>query len=427
MREVLPQRLQDGPLVAVATNGPFDAYVNPTEPRAVDVTRRDVREPRKPTGQVTPDQVTPDQVTHRLIEVDGLRAVAVCAVMAFHFDLPLPGGFLGVDLFLAISGFVIARGLLRSAESSVPTSVVLKRFVTRRASRLLPAAIVAVCCSLVLVFLGQPSFGNARRTVAHAFAAFGGVANWFVVAFPDEPGESARVLLHTWSLGLEEQCYLVLPLLLLAQRSRARIVALVVGAFCVAIALAACRLWPSPDVSFFSTLSRLAPIGTGVGLAALLHGGSLSARRSTTPMFVVLALCLLPALLRVHWRDPMLYSGGFVLVSFVCAGLVGCAAFGGSGIVHRVLRSAPLQLVGARSYALYLVHFPVAFLFSSFGFAPRTVLRIVVSVLLAEVLHRVVEYRFLPAVGEPRSAWRFAPLGMAVAGVAGFALARGGQ
>ncbi len=369
----------------------------------------------------------------RVREVDGLRAVAVLAVMAFHFDLPLHGGFLGVDLFFAISGFVIGRGLLAQAASTEPTRALLRRFYARRAARLLPAALTALLGTLALVVVQGPSFAPFSRTLAHGLAAFGGTSNWFMVVFPDTPGEHIRPLLHTWSLGVEEQCYLALPLALLAARARARTLAYVIAGVGVVSSIVAGFLWPDPSTAFFLTPTRIAPVGLGVGLAALFaqldqrHGDTWSygvVRRWSGPLLLVLSVCLVPSLFFTAWTESWLYRGGFVVVGVVVTAIVAAAAIGGDGIVHRVLRHRTMQAIGARSYCLYLVHFPVAFLFASFALGPRTILRVVVSFALAEVVHRGVEYRFLP-FATARSRWRLAPIAMAAASIAGFVLAAG--
>ena len=359
----------------------------------------------------------------RIPAIDGLRACAVLAVMAFHFDFPLHGGFLGVDLFYANSGFVLARGLLDGARSSRSSVEVVARFVARRASRLLPAAAVAFGAIVVLNAVRGPSFGALPRTIAHALASLGGVGNWFVVVFPDRPGEVVRPLLHTWSLGVEEQAYAVLPLALLARRSSARASAFVVCGVGVVAALVFARMWSAPSVAFFSTPSRLAPVALGVGVAALLDGTRVASSRLTGWFGTALVLCVVPALLWFSWTDAWLYRGGFLVVGAVFAGLVGVAAVQKTGVLIWVLESQPVQFIGARSYSLYLVHFPCAYLFGSFGFGLRSVLRVAVSLVMAEALHRTVEYRFLRGDADPGTRWRFAPVAMAVFAVAGFTLA----
>jgi peptidoglycan/LPS O-acetylase OafA/YrhL len=167
-------------------------------------------------GRPSGERVNPKGRAHvnsHLPAIDGLRAVSIAAVMAFHFSLGLKGGFLGVDLFFAISGFVITRGLLLAATGTAPTTQLLTAFYRRRIWRLWPALFGLLLAVLVVGFVLKPSFWEEpdvtfRNAVAAVFAG----GNWFQVAVADPPNGAFRPLIHMWSLSIEEQFYLVLPL-----------------------------------------------------------------------------------------------------------------------------------------------------------------------------------------------------------------------
>ncbi|WP_460370734.1 acyltransferase family protein, partial [Actinocorallia lasiicapitis] len=150
----------------------------------------------------------------RIPGIDGLRAVAVLGVMAFHFELGLDGGFLGVDLFFVISGFVITR--LLAAERSSSGRIGLGRFWFRRVKRLMPALFVTVAAVQVWMVLQDPP-GLRPTTNGQTLAALGYVSNWYaIVAQVDywAVAGSAAPLSHLWSLAVEEQFYLCWPALL---------------------------------------------------------------------------------------------------------------------------------------------------------------------------------------------------------------------
>lgn len=378
----------------------------------------------------------------RIPSIDGLRGVAVLLVMAYHFDVGLPGGFIGVDLFFTISGFVVTRRLLH--EFSLPTtsgtSKPLKDFYVGRFWRLFPALAVMISSVVVASQFMRPVLGDPKRNVAHGVAALVGLSNWFRLLRPDLPGEVARPLLHTWSLSIEEQFYVCLPLLLTAFRRKARLAALVIGGFCVALSILPLPS-TNPSERYFFTLGRLAPLGFGVLLAAFLHGriksvlpgkaevknGSVEVpTRSRTlkavdGVFVVLGILLLPTLRRSNWNDSSLFPLGLILIGLLSAGILGLLTLDrstsqqplpinteplnpdskqqprrtdGPGMVSAALESKLAQYCGTRSYSLYLWHFPIAHLFVSQPRALRTVAWVVLSFLVAELSYRFIECPF---------------------------------
>ena len=335
----------------------------------------------------------------RIPELDGLRALAIILVVAYHFDLGLPGGFLGVDLFFAVSGFVIARQLLLTASSlgDAPDGVkgALQTFYRRRALRLLPNALV-MCGIVVVLSAIRPSvFGSFDRNFENAVAGLAGIGNWYAVRFPDVGVNEVRPLIHTWSLSIEEQFYLVLPVLVLVARRKAKLAALAFGSVAVLSSMWSATTERSATTAFFSTWSRAAPIGLGVLLAVLYAHGSPNAAiarwRGQSPTLMLFLGALFACAALVHWDDPQLRSGGFVLSALVCAGIVGLCAPGTPSVVGSVLRSSVMQGIGARSYAIYLWHFPVAYMFIGLGRIPQLLLRIVLAAALSEASYRLVE------------------------------------
>jgi peptidoglycan/LPS O-acetylase OafA/YrhL len=360
----------------------------------------------------------------RIAAIDGLRGLAVVLVMAYHFDLGLPGGFIGVDLFFSISGFVVVRRLLYQFEASTEsTKALLKGFFIGRFWRLFPALAVMVVVVVGLSQFMNPVLGRPGRNVVHGFAAFAGLANWFRLLHPDQLSEVARPLLHTWSLSIEEQFYVCIPLALAAFRRNARTAAYAMGGLCVAVSVLPL---PSSDPTerYFFTLARLAPLGFGVLLAAFLHRpfskdlqapedhslnnrsensstltlapetGTFNSQRRvrvTDAVVVVLGLLLLPTLRWSTWNASWLFPLGLALLGLFSAGLIGLLTLDRYGAVSAVLESKPAQYLGSRSYSLYLWHFPVAHLFMSQPRSLRTLAWVTLSFLLAELSYRVIE------------------------------------
>ena len=172
--------------------------------------------------------------------IDGLRAIAVIAVILFHADFlnVLPGGFTGVDLFFVISGYVISQSLCDRGHSGFVDY--LKAFYRRRLLRILPALLVVLVVTFLVSALFVPQSWLSEQNSRTGLAAFFGVSNVVLAWNPDtyfSPGAELNPFLHTWSLGVEEQYYVVFPVLyFLWLRYKKK--ALWCGP--------CCRYWPSP-------------------------------------------------------------------------------------------------------------------------------------------------------------------------------------
>ena len=328
-----------------------------------------------------PDLVRSGEVPARLPYmpgVDGLRAVAVIAVLLYHANFGwIPGGFLGVEVFLVISGYLITSLLL--LEWLRTGSVDLKDFWIRRARRLLPALFVllTLTATAAMIFARDALY----RMGEDVLAALSYSTNWVMIFRQESYFEAfgrPPLLRHLWSLAIEEQFYLVWPLVftvgmfLLAKHSRGlrTTVARFLGIVVVGIVASTALMWflfvPFEDPSrvYFGTDTRAAGLLVGVALAFVWQPwrfNGLLQRRGTIALniagFTALAFLLLD-LLRMAEFDSFLYRGGFLVTSLLTA-VVLAVTVHPQGALNAVLGTKPLVWVGKRSYGLYLYHWPI--------------------------------------------------------------------
>ncbi|HCH62924.1 MAG: hypothetical protein CL927_11635 [Deltaproteobacteria bacterium] len=290
-------------------------------------------------------------------DIDGLRAIAVLAVVTYHY-LPgwMPGGFVGVDVFFVISGFLITQLNLRRIHTGTFSFV---DFYARRARRLLPAmAVVVVATLLIARWLYSPEELSKLGHSATAAALYGANIHHFLTSDYFVAPVETRPLLHLWSLGVEEQFYFVAPLGLWALARRPRALWWVaVG--CVVTSFTAC-VWAthaSPEAAFYLTPFRMWELGLGALLGIRPWSVGSTARRTVlgwAGFALVLSAC-------VAFDHNTRFPGWIALLP-----TVGAALLVGAGPDHpigRMLSVAPLRAVGRWSYAWYLWHWPaLAFL-----------------------------------------------------------------
>jgi peptidoglycan/LPS O-acetylase OafA/YrhL len=298
--------------------------------------------------------------------LDGVRAVAVLAVLAFHFGASwLPGGFIGVDVFFALSGFLITSLLIREHRRTGRIDV--WAFWGRRARRLLPALLLLlVVLAGWAAWVASPTSAGSLRV--DALAALFYAANWRFVtseaAYAATTDQS--VLLHTWSLGVEEQWYVLLPLLFLgilawAGRRPLRGLGWALAVTGVGSACLMSLLWASGagiERVYYGTDTRLFTLVSGALLALIVERHGLPSRRTADLAGVAGAVTLVVAAARVGPLNPWLFTGGLVLVALAAGGLVLAAATPGSW-TSRMLGWRPLVALGVVSYGVYLWHWPV--------------------------------------------------------------------
>jgi peptidoglycan/LPS O-acetylase OafA/YrhL len=306
--------------------------------------------------------------------IDGLRAVAVIAVMLYHLGFKwIPGGFLGVDLFFVISGYVITRLLLDSIQRS--GGLDLRAFYLARIRRLLPPLVFMIITTTIVVGFWGPD--TMRRFLGDTpFALFGGMNWWLVFRETDYFEAIGRppLLQHTWSLGVEAQFYLVWPLILLLVlryfgKNKIPGAALLIAAFSgIALLVVSLQI----DAASTSKVSHVY-FGTDTHSIGLFLGAALAvswipqnlqetvtrkAQDFIDGIGIVGFLGIIAAFLFIDESDPTLYK-----IAFPLAGLCGCAIL--TSIVHPasrfapILSSKPFVWIGERSYAIYLWHWVV--------------------------------------------------------------------
>ncbi|HEX7132661.1 MAG TPA: acyltransferase family protein [Iamia sp.] len=298
--------------------------------------------------------------------IDGLRAVAVIGVLLFHGGVSwMPGGYLGVDVFFVLSGYLITTLLLR--ERVATGGIDLRQFWVRRLRRLAPALLLL----LAVVGIAAPFLVDAAQRASlrsDGLAALGYVANWrFIVSEQSYFAGVPSPLRHLWSLSVEEQWYLVFPVVLaLVLRSTRRIRVVLAGLVLVTVASA---LWMAHLAAGPVELSR-AYYGTDSRAHSLLVGAILAiaaaqwplhrARRALAVLGVAGAVLVVAAFVLVGEADRWMYRGGFLGLALATAAVIAAVALPRPvGPLSRVLGWAPLVAVGKVSYGLYLWHWPV--------------------------------------------------------------------
>jgi peptidoglycan/LPS O-acetylase OafA/YrhL len=357
-------------------------------------------------------------------DLDGLRAVAVLAVLAFHaFPKALPGGFAGVDVFFVISGFLIS-GIIFEALRAGRFSFV--DFYWRRVRRIFPALVLvlAACLGLGWMLLLPDEYRSLGK---HAAAGAGFLSNivlwreagYFATAAELEP------LLHLWSLGVEEQYYLVWPLALAFFAARPRALPWMIAG--LAAASFALNVWltpRAPSAAFYLPMTRFWELMAGSALAYHVHYGSLARRMADLKATAGLALVAAGiALLSADRAFP----GWWALPPVVGTALL-ISAGPAAWINRRILSNPVMVYIGLISYPLYLWHWPLlAYARISAGGEPRAALRLALlatSFVLACLTYELVEkkIRFARAASIKRLSVPALGAAMAVAGVFGLAV-----
>ena len=348
----------------------------------------------------------PSSGSGRIPGLDGLRALAVVAVVVFHLNPAwLPGGFLGVDIFFVVSGFLITTLLVR--EHARTGRLDLPAFWARRARRLLPALLVVIPFSVLLAWVSERDLlvGIGPQVLGALTFSF----NWVQIAAGSNyfAATSPQLLTNLWSLAVEEQFYLAWPLitlgLLIAIRSARSRIGIVLILAAGSGFLMAARFDPEVGATrvYYGTDTHVFGLMIGAALALWwttpeIRGPAfwIARRRPAT----ALALGVLAGLM--WWLDesrPLTFRGGLVLASVASAVLIASAITGGT--LARALDLPALRWIGERSYGIYLWHWPVILVVNadygpvpgSAGFGWTRLWCVVVILALADLCYRLVE------------------------------------
>ncbi len=340
--------------------------------------------------------------------LDGLRAVAVAAVILFHLHPAwLPGGFLGVDVFFVISGFLITTLLVR--EVGATGSVDLPRFWTRRARRLLPALAVCVVASTLLARAVQPDLlvGIGRQTLGAATFS----TNWLEIGAGSDyfHATTPQLFMNLWSLAVEEQFYLVWPIVALLLLSRVRApraraaFPLILGLG--SAALMVLRLDPhAPTRAYYGTDTHLIGLMVGATVAMAYAASTRAGTRTAAwtrlrwPVTAWAAVILLTLLVICDEASPWTFRVGIPLASLATAGVI-LSVVSTPSPARALLETPLLRWVGERSYGLYLWHWPVILLVGQLwpvepggvGFLASRLLCMLATVGIAQASHRWIE------------------------------------
>jgi peptidoglycan/LPS O-acetylase OafA/YrhL len=360
-----------------------------------------------PLLEMAPGEPNATKSTSRRPDIQGLRAVAVLMVVAFHAGLPVPGGFVGVDVFFVISGFVITGMLAR--ERAQHGRIRLGLFYWRRFKRLTPALALMVSVTIVLSSLALSPLGSQQIAAKTGIGALLLVANYVISSVTGgyfaAPAE-ANPLLNTWSLSVEEQFYLIFPGMLaigwlITRHLRIRrtglvpgILILMVGGVSFGLVLAGSWGWALPGVSippsFYSPFGRAWEFAAGALLMLALSRWPVRSHRVTWLFAVVGAVGIAASVFLISVATP--FPGPWTLVPVAATLLLLVAGSRPTNPVSRGLSSGPMVRIGDWSYSIYLWHWP--FIVLAVAMWPRAALVPLIAV-VCSLVPALASYRWL--------------------------------
>jgi peptidoglycan/LPS O-acetylase OafA/YrhL len=358
-------------------------------------------------------------------DIDGLRAVAVMSVVLYHFGIfgALSGGFIGVDIFFVISGFLITSLIMADLKVG---SFSLLGFYQRRIRRIFPAMLVVLAASLVAgyFFLLPGDYTSLGVSAAYSAAS---LANWYFLQNTGYFDRAADLLplLHLWSLSVEEQFYLVWPLLLAAffliARKEAAVVAALVGAVVIiGLWLSVQRTGTDPKSAFFLAHLRAWELALGALLVFLPPlRKSLSRWKNELPTIIGVALIAISVLTlsREH-----LFPGLNAIPACVGAALI-IWPRASESLVGQMLSMPAMRFIGLISYSLYLWHWPVLVFYRHYASGAAPTFAIATALAAASIVLAYLSWRFVEQPARRRTARAFMTVGFGVAAASTAAVA----
>ena len=336
-------------------------------------------------------------------ELDGLRALSVLAVIAYHADLAwIPGGFLGVEVFFVVSGFLITTLMLE--ERAQTGSVSLRSFWLRRARRLMPALFVMlVALAFAVATFATVHAPDFRRDVVPSLLY---VSNWWQIFFVETPyfaPTDLPVLRHLWSLAVEEQWYLVWPLAFLAfHRRSARMSGMVLAIASLGIMVGTALLW-LPDSEqrtnflYLSTPTRASGLLLGAALAFVWKPWTSAQdvrrlRSIAADAAAIVAIGVIAyAMATQHVDDRSLYMWWLPATTLGSTVVIAVIVRPSISLVARVMRNPVLAAIGRRSYGLYLWHWPIFVIAEARQSVTRLAVALTLTVVINELSYLLIE------------------------------------
>jgi peptidoglycan/LPS O-acetylase OafA/YrhL len=363
------------------------------------------------SGTATADRVVPARLPRLgyIPALDGLRALAVIGVLLYHGDVKwMPGGFLGVDVFFVISGYLITSLLLSDWREHL--KIRFGHFYLRRARRLLPALFVMLgVVTLFSIFFLPDTLTELR---GQNLAAIFYIENWYLIFHKVSYFVAAgrpSLLRHVWSLAVEEQFYLLWPLILsflLAWwgKQRGKLLLAILGGALASTVLMAVLYTPYTDPSrvYFGTDTRASTMLIGAALAIIWTPWRLT-RDTGKGAPLVLDVMAAVGFVGVVWFflnagefDNWMYRGGFLVMALFSALLIAATVHPASRLSPKVFGVTPLLWIGVRSYGIYLWHWPVFMVTRPHSDVPLTgipllTLRLAITLVLAMLSYKFVE------------------------------------
>lgn len=333
-------------------------------------------------------------------DIQGLRALAVVPVLLFHFGISLlPGGFVGVDVFFVISGFVITTGLIEKIETD---NFTFGEFYKRRAYRILPALmlICALTAAAAWWLLLPPDLLDFGRSLIAVLLSASNIWFWKTSGYFAPESRSAP-LLHCWSLAVEEQFYLCMPLAMVlgARWLKGRWLWFIVPTMLISLAICIISVFLGPTGGFYLLPSRAWELMVGATVAAIaIQQDKVSAthcRRLLREAAALIGIGLIAwSMLTLHETD--IFPGWNAIPPVIGAGLLIWAGIGQKPPqVNALLSLKPMVLIGTISYSLYLVHWPIAaFFYYRFMITPtlgQAMMMLALSVTIATASYLLIE------------------------------------
>lgn len=366
-------------------------------------------------------------------DIDGLRAVALAPVVLFHAGVSfVSGGFVGVDIFFVISGFLIGSIIIRDVDNGAFSIIA---FYERRFRRIIPALIVVACFSAIVGYLTMlpEQFTNLGKAIAATSVFVSNIFFWRESGY-FAPAAEWMPLLHTWSLAVEEQFYILFPLIVLALAGRGRktLAALIGAAFLLSFVLSVYTSYKYPSAAFFLIPARAWELLLGVLIALPRAGIPIPQRWFREILSSVGLLLILGAVFTIDTQT--VFPGFAAIAPCLGAAFIIVAGQSGPSLTTSLLETAPFVGLGLISYSLYLWHWPILVFLRlrlvSIGLPPwLSAIAVVAAIAISAFSWRFIERPFrTKGVFSRGQIYRFAGLSMSGAlAAAGLILATAGM